>query len=74
MKIAMKMNIKKIFGDSNLVLFYWSQGRANREGLNPDTVKLIDTVSKIRKDFEKIGGVVSFVSGDINPADLGFHK
>lgn len=74
LKIAMKINVKKIFGDSNLVLFYWSQGRANREGLNPDTVKLIDTVTKIRKDYEKIGGVISFVSGDINPADLGFHK
>lgn len=74
LKIAMRLNEKKIFGDSNLVLYYWSLGRANREGLNSDTAKLIDTVTKIRKDFEKIGGKLSFVSGDINPADLGFHK
>ena len=26
------------------------------------------------KEFEKNKGVIKHISGDINPADLGFHK
>lgn len=74
LKIAIKQNSKKIFGDSNLVLEFWSRNRANKTNLPDATVKLIDRVSILRKEFESFGGIVSFVSGDINPADLGFHK
>jgi hypothetical protein len=28
----------------------------------------------MRKEFEKNKGVIKHISGDINPADLGFHK
>jgi hypothetical protein cdivTM_07446 len=28
----------------------------------------------MRNEFEKRGGTVKKISGDVNPADLGFHK
>lgn len=74
LEIAMKRGELKIFGDSNLVLYYWSQGRCSREQLPEETLKLIDLVKIRREEFEKNGGKVDYVSGDINPADLGFHR
>lgn len=65
-------NIKgenKIFGDSNLVIAYWSKGICNIE--DKETLKLIEVVSKLRNNFN---GKIEHISGDINPADLGFHK
>lgn len=65
-------NIKgenKIFGDSNLVIAYWSKGICNIE--DKETLKLIEVVSKLRNNFN---GKIEYISGDINPADLGFHK
>ena len=65
-------NIKgenKIFGDSNLVIAYWSKGICNIE--DKGTLKLIEVVSKLRNNFN---GKIEHISGDINPADLGFHK
>lgn len=74
LKIAFQENIFNIYGDSNLVIYYWSQGRANFSNLNEKTVKYIHVVSELSKEFKKIGGTINFISGDINPADLGFHK
>lgn len=65
-------NIKgenKIFGDSNLVIAYWSKEICNIE--DKETLKLIEVVSKLRNNFN---GKIEHISGDINPADLGFHK
>jgi len=31
-------------------------------------------VSRAREAFEKAGGTVECISGDFNPADLGFHR
>lgn len=65
-------NIKgenKIFGDSNLVIVYWSKGICNIE--DKETLKLIEVVSKLRNNFN---GKIEHIFGDINPADLGFHK
>ena len=74
LKIALRKQIPKIFGDSNLVLEFWSKNRANKTNLPEATVRLIHLVSSLRKEFESFGGTVHYVSGDINPADLGFHK
>lgn len=73
-EIALKKGELKIFGDSQLVIYFWSKGRCKREELPDETVKLIDIVKKKRDEFEKKGGRIEFISGDINPADLGFHK
>jgi ribonuclease HI len=72
--IAEKENIKNIFGDSRLVIDYWSKWKAKQKELKKETVDLIRQVAKMREDFETNGGTVKRISGDHNPADLGFHK
>lgn len=73
-KYAKKNNIKTICGDSALVIDYWSKGFFNEQNLEKDTVDLIKKVSIMRKEFEFENGKIEKISGDVNPADLGFHK
>lgn len=73
LKIALDNNIKSVFGDSKLVIDYWSKGHI-KSHLPPSTIKLAAMVKELRIQFEQIGGKITHVSGDINPADLGFHK
>ncbi|MDP3729711.1 MAG: ribonuclease H family protein [bacterium] len=70
---ALKNHNKKIFGDSKLVVNYWSKGIAREKFISQATSKLVTTVAQLRKRFEAGGGVVGKISGDYNPADLGFH-
>ena len=74
LQIAAKEGIKKIFGDSKLVLSYWSKGRVKDNTLSDNAYDLIDEVAGLRKEFEADGGIVNYISGDDNPADLGFHR
>lgn len=75
LKYAIKNKIMIICGDSKLVIDYWSNGKYNKRNMtDQDTIKLIEKVKKLREDFQKQGGMVKHISGDINPADLGFHK
>ena len=73
LKYVKKFNIKKIYGNSQLVIDYWSQRRYNAYNLDNDTINLIETVAVMRRDFENEGGKVARIDGDYNPADLGFH-
>ena len=52
LRIAKKEKIKKIFGDSKLVIDYWSRHRAKRKELLPETVGLLDKVARMRERFE----------------------
>ena len=63
-----------ILGDSRLVIDYWSLGRFHENNLELETINYINKVIQLRKEFEKNKGIVKHISGDINPADLGFHK
>jgi len=72
--IAKKLKIKKIFGDSKLVIEYWSKWRMKRKELPEETVELANRVAKMREIFEKNGGTVVRIPGGHNPADLGFHR
>lgn len=74
MQIAMKSGIKKVFGDSKLVIDYWSKGFIKRDKVAEETVELAMAVAGLREEFEESGGAVARISGDHNPADLGFHK
>ncbi len=65
---------KKIFGDSKLVIDFWSLGYFQKNNIGEETISLIEKVLKKRNEFEKSGGEVNYISGDINPADIGFHK
>ncbi|AVQ21432.1 ribonuclease HI [Fusobacterium necrophorum subsp. funduliforme] len=71
---AIANGIYQIYGDSNLVLQYWSKGIYHAEKLPQETIDMIHIVTEKRKFFENLGGKISYISGDINPADLGFHK
>jgi len=73
LELALKKNIKKIFGDSKLILDYWSKGYIKKE-VGEETVNLASEVKKLRYEFEKEGGQMIHISGGSNPADLGFHK
>ena len=54
--IAKKKNIKEIYGDSELVIKYWSKGRYNK--LPERTIKRIKKVTELRKEFEANGGKI----------------
>ncbi len=73
LELALDLGIKNIFGDSKLVLNYWSKGFIKKD-LPKKTQKLSLEVSDLRKKFESQGGIVEFIEGDFNPADLGFHR
>lgn len=73
-QIAIKREVKKVFGDSKLVIDFWSKGRVARAGNSPEVIGLSKEIAKIREQFEMSGGSINHISGDRNPADLGFHK
>lgn len=76
-EIARKLDYtgpKKIFGDSKLILDYWSKGVYNKKNVNSVESDTINKVVKIREELESKGFTFGFVSGDVNPADLGDHK
>ena len=73
LEIAAKKKIKKVFGDSSLIIDYWTKWRV-KKGVAEETFALAREVAGMRKKFEDDGGKVLRVSGDNNPADLGFHK
>jgi len=72
--LALKEGVKKIFGDSKLVVDFWSEGIMREKLLSLRTKKLVREVVKLRKKFENSGGIMGRISGDDNPADLGFHR
>jgi ribonuclease H-related protein len=74
LEIAKKMKVKRIFGDSRLVIDYWSKWRMKRNELPEETVELANEVAEMREKFEAKGGTVERISGGQNPADLGFHR
>ena len=73
LEIALEKNVFKIFGDSKLVIEYWSKGYIKYE-VGEETVNLAQEVKILRKEFEKKGGKIILISGGANPADLGFHR
>ncbi len=74
LEIAIKKKMKKVFGDSRLVINYWSKGFIKKESLSRELLELTDEVHALRGKFEKRGGAIIYLSGKDNPADLGFHR
>ncbi len=74
LEIAEARGVVRVFGDSRLVIDYWSRRRIKRNDVAPETVALAETVARMREAFEAAGGTVERISGDDNPADLGFHS
>jgi viroplasmin and RNaseH domain-containing protein len=73
LQIAEKEGVKQIFGDSKLVIDYWSRWQIKRNELPAGTVRLADEVAALREKFEEGGGTIQRIPGAQNPADLGFH-
>jgi len=74
LRIALGDNSSKIFGDSALIIDYWSKGYIKNDNNDPETIALANEVKKQRWQFENRGGEVIRISGGSNPADLGFHR
>lgn len=72
LEVARALGAKKICGDSELVIDYWSKGICKSK--DADTQELSKEVTAVRSAFEADGGTVEWISGDLNPADLGYHK
>jgi len=73
MILAGMLKKKKVMGDSKLVVDFWSKGMIKKE-VDAKTRALAFEVAALRREFESQGGEIILVSGDDNPADLGFHK
>lgn len=78
LRIAVHTNKKRtLFSDSNLMVKWWSMNRVNKLTLDKMDSRKVDLINEcvmLRRKFEKIGGRVEWISGDKNPADLGYHK
>jgi|SRR3989344_1039117 len=72
-EIAMAEDIKKVFGDSSLIIDFWTKWRVKKD-VEEETFDLAREVAGLRSEFEKQGGEVIRISGGENPADLGFHS
>ena len=72
-ELALKKGIKTICGDSQLVIKYWSEGSYS-EKLAEETKALIKDTVKLKTRFITHGGELVWISGGINPSDLGFHR
>lgn len=70
--IFINKNIKILYSDSKLVVYFWSLNIVNSH--DPFVKKLSQHVCELRTIFHDMGGKISHISGDLNPADLGFHK
>ncbi|OGZ45292.1 MAG: hypothetical protein A3C84_02055 [Candidatus Ryanbacteria bacterium RIFCSPHIGHO2_02_FULL_48_12] len=74
LELALKRGVMHVFGDSKLIIDYWSKGYINVPNVTRETLELASRVADLRKEFEAAGGRIEHISGDDNPADLGFHK
>jgi ribonuclease HI len=75
-RIAQEIKCLMVCSDSKLMTDYWSKRLKPETKLKMDPLKSnwVEYLIKIRQNFEKIGGKIEKISGDDNPADLGFHK
>jgi ribonuclease HI len=76
LQAAEVLESKHVYGDSKLVLDYWSKGHVSRDkkDTDPELANLARQCATERKKFEKRGGNLGHVPGRFNPADLGFHR
>lgn len=67
--IAKENNYNKIIGDSKLVIDFWGKGICNIK--SELTLYFSSLAGELYQNYD---GTIEYISGDINPADLGFHK
>ena len=76
MRIALCINCKVVASDSELLVSWWSKRLDTKKiGLmDPRKVQYVNELILLRKELEIRGGQLLKISGDNNPADLGYHK
>ena len=62
-----------VYSDSDLLVKYWSKKNYTTIK-DPFKSKIQRYCVELRQNYENMGGSVEKISGDDNPADLGFHK
>jgi ribonuclease H-related protein len=75
-RAAEVLGSRHVYGDSQLVLDYWSRGHvtADKRRSDPELARLANETAAARRRFEAAGGSLGHVPGGLNPADLGFHR
>lgn len=68
--------INYVFSDSKLITDFWSKRIKEETASKMDPVKLkyVKELIELRVQYERLGGSLYKISGDSNPADLGFHN
>jgi ribonuclease HI len=70
-------SITTIKSDSQLIVDYWSLGKiasATKSKMDPNKISSIMECTRLRQSFNFRGGKIVKISGNINKADLGYHK
>ena len=73
LELALEAGVKTIAGDSKLVISHWSEGNFS-DKITEETKELIKDVIVLKTKFIQFGGQLVWISGAINPSDLGYHK
>lgn len=71
MEIAIRKEVKIVYSDCTNAINNWSLGKAVVKGI--DEAGLLIAIYDKRKQFEKLGGEIRHIAGEINPADFGKH-
>ncbi len=73
LRIARRTGMLWLYSDSDLIIKYWSKQISSTVRDRVKIGYIIECIN-LRQEFENNGGLIIKVSGDANPADLGFHK
>lgn len=67
--------LQYIFSDSNLIVQFWSKRIKDESAakMDPNKLKYIHELISLRSELELLGCILWKISGDSNPADLGYH-
>lgn len=76
LRIALTIELKIIYCDSELLVKWWSKGNVNSKTLakmDENKKKFINELICLTKKFNEKGGKIVKISGSKNLADLGYH-
>ena len=65
--------VTHILSDSQLIVDYWSN-KLNRTDFDPLKIQYINELIELKRVFISLGGLLTKISGDVNKADIGFHR
>lgn len=72
LEIAIRTGAKVLYADNEDVIKNWSKGLGSLK--TEYDIETVYALYKKRQEFEKLGGEVKHIYGEINPADFGKHR